>query len=352
MMELAGTLRPRGILELLDAAVRLYRRDFFKLTSIVAVAMLPIIVLQIIGALLAATPLLVSPTTDAFSPLLSVSMLGSVLAQTGSSLLTFFLINGVAAAALTRALADHVLGQPAGLWATFRNIGNQWVQLFVLIILLYVLSLGLGIWFIVPCVGWFTGGGMLSFFSAAIVPLVMPVVLIERKTATQAIQRAWELARARFWPILGLNVVLGMLQQAVSVGPVLLLAALYLWALRTAVTSDNFGLVSASQTIFQSLTLVLTSLFFVPLHMACTLSLYFDLRVRGEGLDLAVRADAGQTPLAETLANTPPVRGPWFRSDDWRNFVLFSLIIVGLIVVVLALYFLLIFGLTAIVPSD
>jgi hypothetical protein len=343
---LTAQLRPHSIVELVDQGVRLYRRYFLKFTGMVAVALLPILILQILSAVLSAAPLLTQQFNDTLSPFATMAMFGSLAAQTGSGLLTFFLINGVAAAVLTRAIADHYLGEPVGLWATFRKIGSQWIQLLIVLVLAYLFGIVLLVWFIIPCIGWFTGGGMLMFYYAAVVPLLVPVVLLERKQALTAVRRAWELARLRFWPILGLGLVLGLLQQAISIGPVMALAAVYLWALSLAVTSNNSALLVAAPAVFQTIVLVFTTLLFVPVQMATMMTLYFDLRVRGEGLDLALQAQhaAGEAPVAEALTETPVASGPWFRDHDWRNFLLVSLIFIGLMVGVIVLYVALLAG--------
>lgn len=344
-----STLRPRSIPELVDQAVRLYRRYFLKFTGIVAVALIPITALQVLASLLSSAPLFFSPSeSPASASLFPLSTLASLGVSTGNGLLYFLLIQGVASALLTRAFADHLLGEPVGLLASFRRLRGDWAQLLVALVLAYLLSVALTIWFLIPCVGWFTGGGMVSFFSTAIIPMLVPVVVIEKQKAVQAIRRAWELTRRRFWPVLGFAVLLWLFQQAVIAGPAALFFTLFLWAVTTATASDNIGLFFASQAVFQALTIMFGNVLFVPLQVTAANMLYLDLRVRGEGLDLALRAgDVRGVPSTEVIQQAPPAAGPWFRREDWRNFVLFSLITLGLIALFMVLYFGLVYAFIA-----
>jgi hypothetical protein len=345
-------LRPLSLPELLDRAVRLYRQNFFKFTGVVAVVLLPITALQILASLLSSLPLILS-TPDSGQPgLFPMATLGSFGLAAGNGILYFFLIQGVASAWLTRAIADHVLGEPAGIVATFRRLRGDWLQWFIVLILAYVVSVGLTIWWLVPCVGWATGLGMSLIFNVAVLPLLAPVVLLEKQKAVDALRRAWELARQRFWPILGFTFLLGLFQQAVLAGPTLLFLGVYFWMVTSAITTEDMGSFFAGQSVMQSLMIMFGNVFFVPLQMAAINVLYLDLRVRTEGLDLAAQAARlGEQPPAEVLQQAPPRSGPWFRREDWRNLVIVSLLALAAFVVLMIVYFVFVFGLLAASPT-
>ena len=53
------------------------------------------------------------------------------------------------------------------------------------------------IWLLVPCVGWATGPGLLAFFGGVIVPILAPIVVLERKSGYAAMRR-WIGATEKF----------------------------------------------------------------------------------------------------------------------------------------------------------
>src|SRR5207253_4598999 len=118
----------------------------------------------------------VSPGTG-FSPAYLASQAGALII----TIVSFVLVQGVATAAITRAVADNYLGRPTGFSEAYRRIGQSWLPLLGTLFLAAILGIGLFIWFLVPCVGWATGLGVLAFYGAVIVPLVAPIVVLEHK---------------------------------------------------------------------------------------------------------------------------------------------------------------------------
>jgi hypothetical protein len=107
-----------------------------------------------------------------------------------------------------------------------------------------------------------------------------PAVAAERLGPVVGMRRAWRLARRRFWPTVGITllvgIVAGLVGNALSAAPVLVAFAVGLkwgWILLAAA-----GIVSSLVTM--------------PVVAASATLLYLDLRIRTEGLDLQLEADA------------------------------------------------------------
>lgn len=294
----ANTLQPLGMGQLLDRAIRLYRRNFLKFIGIVAIAQLPVILLTVGTSIFSVgSGELFDPTRDPtdisalFGPAVGatflVGLLGVVLTQ-------------VATAALTRAVADNYLGQPVNMMEAYRKIGRSWVALVGALLLALLLYLLLVIWFLVPCIGWFTGGGMILYLFLVIIPLIAPVIVLEKQPAVKAIGRAWQLVRRRFWWVLGFMLLLTLFAQLLVAGPSFLIAALVQGAAGSAINTTV-------ATIIQQLISSLFSLIYLPLQLTCITLLYFDIRVRTEGFDLALLAagKSGGPEAVELAANTP-----------------------------------------------
>jgi hypothetical protein len=302
-------LRPLGVGELLDQAIRLYRRNFLSFIGIIAVVQIPIGLLQLLFSLLsvqsASTAIDFSrraQPTDLFTPAYFAGQAGTLVV----ALISFVLVQGVATAAMTRAVADNYLGQPTGFGAAYRRIGQSWLPLVGTLFLAGLLAIALFIWFLVPCVGWATGLGILAFYGAVILPIIAPIVVLERKSGYRAVRRGWDLARRRFWAVLGFVVLLFLFNLIVVSGPNLLIGAIFQGLLLGAVRSGNSaaGLITA-QLIVQSLLTLVASLLYLPLQLIGFTLVYLDLRVRTEGLDLAMLTQdaAGQEAPASAAAS-------------------------------------------------
>ncbi len=81
------------------------------------------------------------------------------------------LIQGIATAALTWAVADHYMGKSTSFLGAYRKVGRSWLGLIGAMLLAFIISIGLFVWLLVPCIGWLTGAGILAFFWLAITPL-------------------------------------------------------------------------------------------------------------------------------------------------------------------------------------
>lgn len=352
-------LRPLRLGEILDRAVLLYRQNFLQLVGIVALVQVPVTLAQItvslttfgdtfsrLGAALnnpAAAP--ENPFT-VFGPSYFVG--ASLSSAVG--ILGFILLQGVATAALTVAIAGSYLGdQPPSIGEAYRRIQDKWVQVVGALLLSVVLAIVLGFWWLIPCFGWFTGGGMLLFLWYVVVPLLAPIIIFENSSPTVAWRRAWTLTRRRFWWVLGFALILYLFNLLVVAGPaaVVSLGSQFLSGNPLELSVESFTF----QTIAQSLTILITSLLYLPLQVAAMTVLYFDLRVRTEGLDLALAAESlsgsGQTPV--TLIAEYPRGGsePLLTSIDWRNFIVLTLAAILVFAVLYGLILAIAFSLVA-----
>ena len=287
MLENSITLRPLRLVELLDAAFRIYRRNFLTFIGIMAIMQIPVslltlgssvVMLQGMGSILGTGGL---PNAQYFLGMGSTFLL---------AIISFFLISGLATAALTRAIAASSLGGRLGVFDAYRKLGSSVVNLLLSMLLAGLIIIGLCIWLLIPCVGWFSGLGMILYFGFVIMQLLVPVVVLEKRGPLDALRRVWELARRRFWWLLGLAGVLYLL-NLVLVGPAGL--ATYLlqqFTLRGGINSMDYVTSTTISTVIQSLVTLLVSLIYRPLELSVIVLTYFDLRVRSEGFDLALQS--------------------------------------------------------------
>jgi hypothetical protein len=334
-------LRPFSLGELLDRAIRLYRQNFIKFLGIMAIVQVPISLLQLLVTVFMFQGLYDPSNDPTTSP---DQFLGRTLGGSGASILlgilSFLLVQGLATAALTRAVADNYLGHETGILDAYRRISSRWLRLVGALCLLGLLVLVILIWWIVPCIGWLTGGGMLLFASSVILPLVAPIVVLEGRPAWESIRRAWELARRRFWWILGFVAILYLFAQLLITGPSMLATTAVYTVFSDS--SDVFAQ-STTTTIIQTAIGLVMSLLYLPLQLTAITLMYFDLRVRTEGFDLTMLAAeaSGQPADVDVLTTRAPAMAQ-SRLVTWTEmgyFVIITFIFIALYVILIGIMF-------------
>lgn len=329
-------LRPLRLGELLDQAIRLYRSNFMTFIGIVALVYVPLMVLQT-----AATTLLATATGDVSRYTNPQQLFTNYAYWAGllSSFVIIFLqvifVQGIATAALTRAVADNYFGRKTSILDAYRGIGKSWVPLLGALLFIGLLGIVLFIWWIiVPCVGWLTGLGMLAFLTAAISPMVAPVVVLEEQGALTAVQRAWYLVRRRFWPVLGTIFVLYLFNLLIVNGPSAIVNVI-LTALTPSFGNSTLQLVVTA--IVQAMVSIVFIVIYYPLQMTAFTLIYFDLRVRTEGFDLALLASGN----ADQVLTTPVSQSneKLITGTDLGNFAILTLGAVGLYIFLFSFVF-------------
>lgn len=289
-------LRPLSMGQIMDQAIRLYRRNFVAFVGIVALVQIPTIAMQFLFTLTAVNS---GAGVDTVGGILSLS---TIL----TSFLSFVLVQGLGTAAMTRAVSDNYLGEKTGSLQAFRKIGRSWLSLIGALIVTGLVSLGIFVWAFVPLIGWLTGWAMLYFMVVIVVPLVAPVIVLEGTGASGAWRRAWDLARRRFWWIIGFFLVLTIFNWLVGVGPTIVLNFVVTFLVVESINDPTSALLV--QTVASSLTALFFSLIYLPFQLAAITLAYFDLRVRSEAFDLALLAqDTGDSEfrMAEVTAAAP-----------------------------------------------
>lgn len=328
-------LRPLTIGELLDRAIRLYRQNFFKFIGIIAIVQIPITIISLIISLftlgdfvqLAADPTALENLENVENPfeLFGPNFFTGIGASVVVGIISVALL-AIAMAAVTRLVADAYLGERIGTMEAYFRIEDRVPALLWTLVTNFFFGALVLIWAIIPCIGWLTGFSMLSVLGYIVIPLAVPVVILEGYSGWNAIRRAWELMRRRFWPVIGFSVVLYLFSQLVVGGPAYLVSLIFQYLTPTMVNAGNAQLMFQIQTVSQTLVSLIFSLLYVPLQLACMTLLYFDLRVRQEGLDLVMAAEEQKgISAAELVAKAPRMpEGNFLSWNEVGNFVLLS----------------------------
>ena len=320
------TIRPLSTGQILDRGIRLYRKQFLTFVGIIAVAQIPSTLLNILaGYFFPAAEL--DPTadpTDLFFDSMTQSVgIGSFWVVVAIIIISLIL-SLLGAIALTNSVSHSYLARPLGIIDSYRHIGRYLLSAVGAYFLAGILTIAILFWWlVVPLIGWISGFGIFLFFLLVIVPFIVPIIVIERQSASQSIVRAWDLSRRRFWWLVGFMLLLGIFGQVIVTVPAFLFAAL----LQTFIASSADA---STLRIGQQLISLLLNLIYVPLQLTCVFLLYFDTRVRTEGLDLALEAiepdhEDAQQQAQSALENPPPqTSGFWPSWQEFGYFILFS----------------------------
>lgn len=313
-------LRPLRLVELLDQGFRLYRCNFLKFTAIVAAPMIPTMLLVLAPMVLFA-PFLLQDQLDEWGWQIPISLsILSFLTGTAitvvSSAIGGTILQSLAPAAIARAVTDVYFGESASIADTYRKLKPHLLRLFGAVGFLLVIILGLSLASsalsaVVPCIPLLLMPiqyGAMTFIQALILPLVPTVITVEGRGVWPSIRRAWELARQRFWHMFGFMAILYILNMAIFAGPFLLALIGLQFTVAPIFEIGNPGLVPILTVVIVILVTVILQMLYLAFQSTSVTLMYFDLRVRSEGLDLALQASASEaSDPRDVLAQVPPL---------------------------------------------
>ena len=268
-MEISNTLRPLHTGEMLDRAVRLYRNHFFLLIGIVALAIVPMIILQVLSQIVIGDSRI-------------VTLLQSVF--------VISLVQG----SLVYAISSAYFGQPFSIGTAYRagvhHYGSLWGSF-----VLQGLAIGVPVGLIIGCgivtTATMDGGIIVMLISILLfVPfavylgtrwlLTIPGIILENQGATDGLRRSWNLTDGVFWRVLGVSILTGLLTFFVAQLP----GVAVTYGLAFFFPEAAIG--PYIEIVMTGLSLILA----LPLSMGVIVLLYYDLRVRREGYDLELQA--------------------------------------------------------------
>ena len=290
---LVPDLRPLSVGEIIDVAIKMWRRQFGTLARIVLVVVAPV---ELFATLVTASvsnfdvesfdPVTGDPTFDggAFAGWLA----GMFTAQVLSGLA--FLISS---AAVLRAVSVAYLGGTPDWRESLRAATSRLPSLILLGFLMFT---GLGfaaIALIIPAI-WLGVAWSVAF----------PVLIAEGQRGTNALRRSFRLVQNRWWPTFGALFLAFLLQSFIG-----LVLGIPLGILTFSSAGDSLVAIFLAMIVN-----VVASVVTTPFMAAVLVLIYFDLRVRKEGFDLQLLAQGVGHPVspgAQSWSADPGSGGHW-----------------------------------------
>ncbi len=325
-------LRPLNLADILDVIVKIYRGHFAQLMGICAAVLVPLGVLQMIMAGSMFSGVISGVPDD-----LPVSSLPVMVVAGFLYVLLMAVALPVMQAAMAKAIASYYLGTATTFGEVYRFALRKWATLLGVTLLLGLVVGGVMAACVIPIgvVVGVAGSGLgdnvgmtivtavvgLVFGLAALVAVSYVgtmlyfctlVVVLEDSRAVPALKRSWSLVSGHFWRVFGTVLVLSLM---VSIA-----RSIMVWPLQIGMAMLGEDMIAVTYAVTQGVAVVAQLLTF-PLALAGSVLLYYDLRIRKEGFDLAAMAEAiGQPELAtrtstgeaapalfgDTLAPPPP----------------------------------------------
>jgi hypothetical protein len=266
-------LRPMTTTDVIDGGIAVIKAAPAQVLTIAALTVVPV---ELASAWIHRDSLADRGIAGAFRV---ASSGGSTNSDFSGSSIVLLAVSGLLLAVVTGAIATLIAGWHAdrvpttgeALGASFRRFPALAVAWFVV----HLIEVGALVAFVVPLL-----------FVLPLVAVVTPVVVIERAGPFRAIRRSGSLARRRYGAMLGAVLL-------IAVSDIVLTIAIS--GISLLFSSFSFG------WIVDAIALAGSALITTPFVAGAVTLLYFDLRVRSEGLDL-------ELAIAEHFDVRPPVR--------------------------------------------
>ena len=292
------TLRKMEVADILDTAIRLYRHNFLLFLGIVAVVQLVVMAANMVVLWFVLGPTMTPGPGEQipWDALARLLPLGLVL------LASVFALYSLSEGALAFAVSETYLGRRISFAEAYRRVWPL-VWRLLLTMILVTLAVGAGTVFcLVP-------GIILAVWFAT----TTPIVAVERSSGVAAMSRSHHLVAGHGWRVFG---TLLLLYLIVSVATYSLAVPPYLVVI--LLLGERSPLLA--QGALQAISAV-TNIIVQPVFMIGIVLVYYDLRIRKEGFDLAMLAEAlergrpGGIPY--DLPKSPaPVLAESFQPDE------------------------------------
>ncbi len=297
-------LRPLGVGEILDGAFASIRRNP---KAILGLAALVMTISAVISATITRTLLnlgglnLPSPgqqLTTAQATHLVGRAIAVVVPAFGLTVLLTFIVQAILAGLLAPIIARGVGGQQISAGDAWRVTRPRLPSLLLATLLVLLAGLGpllvLGLLVAIAAVagsppvvyGLLVLLGLvalvLTIWFSTMLSLVTPVVVLENQGPARALARSWRLVNRSFWRVFGITLLAGII--VAIAGGILQLP----FSVLGAVSGSGIG-----ATIVIVIGAIAAGTVTRPITAGVTVLLYVDMRMRKEGLDLALRTASG-----------------------------------------------------------
>lgn len=297
------------VIDIIDRTFRVYRENFVAFVALVALVSVPITLLDLF-ARGGQTVDDLAYYDNAGEWLLDwmAANIGSVALWVTSELMLHIFTFGVIAYMTSENNLGRKVSVIAALRATSRKffkLALAWMVIIFALIVLAVSMIFSGAMFILP---WLFFPAVFFYGLCAYV-FVVPVIILEDVPLLTSVVRAVTLAKMRFWRMFGFAIGLWLITWVVSIA-------------FGFFTEFLLGAASSRSVILVTINALIDMLTTPVLPVGLTL-LYYDARIRVEGLDIALRLTPSPEPQLSDVISPRPGESI-VVTRDVRNIVIFT----------------------------
>ena len=330
-------LRSYTFREVLQRLFQIYGHNFVPFVILSAVVQIPIAVAEYVVQSRLREPFLqlldrfnVSPDNATVNPDVAMQMLSPLLeillVLIAVGLVSAFVQTVLISGPLAYVTSENQLGRTATLKCAFRVLGSRAGTLVGQMSLYYTLLLLLTVvlTFILFACG--LGFGLLVYLAVTVGAFLAPVAVLERGGVLNGMRRAWTLSKTRLWPILGLIALVAVISFIVET---------------VLGTAQGANISPDSPPIFGLVLGTIINILIAPVLPIGFTLLYYDARVRTEGLESAMKRAQMSNTTASPADIVPPPAGPLMKNEDFLNLAIVTMATFVLILIYAGLTFLL-----------
>ncbi|HUZ87767.1 MAG TPA: hypothetical protein VNF26_12540 [Candidatus Baltobacterales bacterium] len=265
-------LRPLEVGDLLDETFRMYRRNFVLFAGISVIVSIPSSALLGYGYSLFGN--ILQQSTTGVAP--NFGVLASTLPALAVGVLVNIALIPLFYGAVIFAACEAAQGRPVSAGGIVSAVMRRYFPLLGYFLLIGLMAFA---FCLIPLWVWIWVGWL----------LVVPVMFVEDVGLIQAMGRSWRLVEGRWWRTFLMVFLLFIVQYVARLALNAFIALAQYLLLIVAPSALVLGIAGATQVIIDSLV--------NPVLQIAIVLVYFDLRVRREGLDLFQLAQRVTSPL-------------------------------------------------------
>jgi Membrane domain of glycerophosphoryl diester phosphodiesterase len=267
--------------DLLDELFRLYRRHFSLIVGVALLVALPGLVWTLVTGnyrLTSSSFATIFTTTPGAQPSFNSQQFSNLAGAYTLAALALLVLSPITVGAVTRAVTDVALGRPASIGSVLRETVTRYFPLlgfiaiafglFVVWVIAFVIGLAL---IVLPGLAVLCGG----VYFAVRWSMSVPAMMAEDIGPIKGMSRSWNLVKGQWWRSFGVILIVLIMRFIIGIA----LGFMYGLIVGAVTTGDvRLAVVAVGTTILSAL--------ISPIVTIALVLLYFDLRVRKEGLDL------------------------------------------------------------------
>jgi len=273
--------RPMPLPELLDELFRLYRRQFSLIVGVALLVALPGLVWTLVTGtyrLNSASFANIFVTSGSSTPVFNSQQFLNLVGPILLGLLGGLILLPFSVGAVYRAVTDVALGKPATIGSVLRETLARYWPLLGLVGLVLLMFIG---WFVAEIIGFvlLVIPGLAVFCAAVYLAvrwsLTVAAMMAEDVGPIRGLGRSWTLVSGQWWRTFGILLIVWIMQAIITYGLVILFGLI---AALVSAGDLQLAVAQVGGTLLSALV--------SPIATIAITLLYFDLRVRKEGLDL------------------------------------------------------------------